>query len=247
MKKTLAAILALLMITSVALVACQKKDDSPSSDDSGDDDIFVQDSNVDTSNNTGDNTDDNTDDNNDDSNIDNTVVSKFEAVSKTVYAVTKINLRNEPSAAASAVAASVGVSTALTVVAQNNEWYQITYNGETMYVNRDYVSSRLEETQFSPISEDDALKTLTLVTNEDGSSPTVFLRTAPSFHENEKGPSIDNVKVTSDKPLQIIEKNAIGTWYKVEFEGKNYYLAINSVTKPHFNELKGITDEPARG
>ncbi len=241
MKKTLAAILALVILSSAALVACEKKNNnSNDGNDNTEDDIFVQgttstdstDSSTDTGTDTG----------------SSSASSEFEVVSKTVYVMSKVNLRNEPSTKSSTIVTSAPATTALTVIAQNDEWYKINYNGETMYVVRDYVANSPDEATFTDIASDDPLKTLTVVTNQDGTSPTVNLRTAPVFSEATKSSVVlDNTKVTADKPLEIIAKNGTGTWYKVKFENAEYYLAINSVTKPYFNETKGINDEPAGG
>ncbi len=239
MKKTLAAILALLMLSSVALVAC-KKDDKPNNDDGNNDPDgeFVQkDPSSDSTSDTGTGTD----------TTDTIKKDEFESVSKTVYVMSDVNLRSEPSSKQSAIVTSVATATELTVTAKNDDWYKITYNGETMYVVKDYVTDNKDNTVFTAIAEDDPLKTLTLVTNSDDTSPQVNIRKVPVVYDDVSFVTIDNKKVTAEKPLEILAKNTSGTWYKVKYDGSEYYLAINSSTRKHFNELKGADSGTAGG
>ncbi len=245
MKKTFAAILALVILSSTALVACNKEKNNNNENNNSDDDndIFVQ-GTVDSS--------DTSDTDSDSSNT--TKTDEFEALtaSKTVYVMSDVYLRNEPSKNSSQKKV-VTTGTELTATAKSDKWYKVTYSGETMYVVMDYVTDNKSDTVFNAISADEPLKELTLVTYSDGTNPQVNLREVPVVHSDVSiktiGRTADDVANNKPEPskLQIVAKNTSGTWYKVKYENSEYYLAINSVTKPCFTELKGGNSGPVGG
>ncbi len=246
MKKTLAAILALVILSSAALVACEKKNNNNNENNNNDteDDIFVS--------NNGTNTNDTSDTNSDSSNTTKTDDFVALTASKTVYVMSDVYLRNEPSKNSSQKKV-VTTGTELTATAKNDKWYKVTYSGETLYVVVDYVTDNKNDTVFNAISADEPLKELTLVKNSDGTNPQVNLREVPVVHSDVSIKTIGRTAadVADNKPepskLQIVAKNESGTWYKVKYDNVEYYLAINTTTKPFFVELKGGNSGPVGG
>ncbi len=242
MKKTLAAFLALITISSVALVACN--DDSPVNNDGGNnngDEFEIIANPGTTESNTGSDTTD-TGDNN------NGLAGSFEDLSspKTLYVVSAVRIRTEPTLKDSTVKVQVQAGTQLQATAKNKNWYKITYNNEPCYVVAEYVTDDATVIEYKDVAEDDTIKTLTIA-EKNGTSQQVNLREAPVVYDDVKFVTVTNKEVTADKPLVILQKNTAGNWYKVQYNNKEYYVAINSGTYDCFNERLSSTSGPVGG
>ncbi|MBE6535130.1 MAG: SH3 domain-containing protein [Ruminococcaceae bacterium] len=241
MKKTLALLLALIMMLSVSLVACDNGNDvGNNGDDFEDDDGFVG---ITTTPST-DETDAESDTNN--GNEDEWAVRNF-----TAYSMCMMYLRAEASRSAKAIT-TIEEKTQLTVVAEatisesgvETVWYKVSYNNQELYANSNYVTTNIEDTNFSAIEPTDQF-TLTIKTPDTGVN-TVNLRTILTYDKNlPEGHiiSVSNVD-TQTKPMTVVAKNATGTWYKVKYDNKDYYLAISSGTKPF---LVGLPASDSQG
>ncbi len=232
MKKILAAALAILTISSVALVSC-KKEQQPSNDggnSGGDDIVFENPSNKNTD------TDDNTESGTDTENK-KPATKEFSdlTAAKTVYAMYDINIRKEPTD--SATKKGVNAGTEMSATATNDVWYKVTYDGETWYVPCDYVANSKEATVFTDLAENERF-TLTIKKSNSDNKNQVNLRKYPLFGDIERK-TIEEDDITAEKPLTVIAKNGTGTWYKVTFDGQTYYLAITSATKPVLDGIPG--------
>ncbi len=247
MKKTLAVLLALITICSTALVACNNDKEDPSQNTEGDDgfDISVP-TDTDDTTGTGEGTD-TTDTNNNSSNNNGSSAGEFTSVTKSVYTMARVYLRSEPKRSDSSKYKIVEPGTKLDVTATNTDWYKVTYEGAVRYIVAAYVTDNIEDTQFSDVAEDDALKTLTIAIGADNESKSVNLREVPVVFDDVSIVTVDNTKVTAEKPLTILKKNASGNWFVVEYNDKEYYVAINSSTKPCFNEFAEANDGPVGG
>jgi len=123
-------------------------------------------------------------------------------------------------------------------------WYKVSYNNQELYANSNYVTTNIEDTNFSAIEPTDQF-TLTIKTPDTGVN-TVNLRTILTYDKNlPEGHiiSVSNVD-TQTKPMTVVAKNATGTWYKVKYDNKDYYLAISSGTKPF---LVGLPASDSQG
>ena len=224
MKKTLAILLALIMILSVALVSCNNKKPSSSiGDDDPDNDFVAQSKATDTG---------------DDSNTSNTDNAALGAEfveftsTKTLWVMSDVYLRSEPSTSSSS---KIGVETGTELVAdaKNDSWFRITYNGETRYVSADYVTETQSEAVFTKFENDSDRFTLTIKSSGVSTSPNqINLRSAPVFDSTRSTKTVKETEVTASNPLTVIGKNGNSSWYIVLFNGTEYYLAITSVTTP---------------
>ena len=236
MKKLLAIFLALVTVLSVALVSCDNGGTTNNNDDPSNDtnEYFVPMPDDSDSGVSGENSGSGT----------STGVSQEEwkTVSYSVYPVTDMNIRKSPSISNTVATKEVKQSTELKAVAVKSDkngnalWYKLDYNGEEYYAAADYVSENIGDTKFSDLTE--AL-TITVKDNTSDEDPyKVNLREYPSFGIGVKTTTVkkENTDVT---PIKALKKSESGTWYYVEYNGKNYYLAVTSVTKPVLNGLPG--------
>lgn len=241
MKKTLALLLALIMMLSVSLVACSNNEGAGNNGNDDDDDDFVgisttapADEETDAESNTN-------------------ISTKDEWVERnfTAYSMCKMYLRAEASRKAKDIA-TIDEKTQLTVIAEatisengaETVWYKVSYNNQELYANSNYVTTNIEDTNFSAVEPADQF-TLTIKAPETGVN-TVNLRTILTYDKNlPEGHiiSVSNVD-TQTKPMTVIAKNATGTWYKVKYDNKDYYLAISSGTKPF---LVGLPASDSQG
>lgn len=213
MKKTLALLLALLMITTISLAAC-KKDKTPSGLDDEDDDNF----NAVT-------TDENESESESESDSDTKKPATTEWVDKNdvVYAgVDRLNLRTSASASSSTnIAKKVDSGTKLNRIASNGIWSKVTLDGETTeyYVSNDWLASNGGDFSFTSCTPVD------LTINESEYLLTFFESPFESddndlYFENAvcaSGFKKENVKGTYT--LKKIGTSASGSWIKVTFVG----------------------------
>ena len=161
MKKTLAILLALIMSTSVALVACNN-----SSDDNGDDGDFVvdwddEDLDFDGGETEAPETDENgetikapenTNTNNGGSSS-NTGATNMETVNDTVYVLYDANIREKASSKTSSkVLGKAPFGAALTRSAKNSAWSKVTYKTDSGATIEGYISNELVTTNKQTIT-----------------------------------------------------------------------------------------------
>lgn len=232
MKKILAIFLALVMILSVALVACSKDKATTSGDGDGgddDDDVFMAQNSKD----------------NKDSDEESDKVTNGEWTSltnTTVYAMCTLRLRTEDSKSAT-VAKTVEAMTALSAVAKSDSWYKVNYEGQDLYVMADYVGLSLAEATFTNLPEDERFN-VTVKAHEGNNNPyEINLRQLPTFDTEVTKTSVKKTD-TDTNPMIVYAKNGTGTWYYVSYKGSMYYLAITSKTKPY---LDGIATGDGNG
>ena len=140
MKKTLALLLALLMMLSVALVSCGSDEEENTGDFGDAFDFSGGDSTKDTSKD------------NDTEGEDNTASAGYVATNDTVYACYKAILRASDKSSAAEVA-TVEFETALKRVAKGRKWSQINYNGTTAYIANDLITESKSAVTFKDVPE----------------------------------------------------------------------------------------------
>ena len=231
MKKLLAVFLALVTVLSICLVSCGEPDiTKPNNNENEDTEYYVPPSN-DTGKENGSNSDSGTGS--------QSSKEEWKTISYSVYPVTNMNIRKGSENGAKV---AVDQSTELKAVAVKNDkdgnpdWYKLDYNGEEYYADADYISTVLGDTKFTDLAE-----TLTITVKENASDEDPYkvnLRDYASFGSGIKTTTVkkENTDVTPIKALKVSES---GTWYYVEYNGKNFYLAVTSVTKPVLNGLPG--------
>ena len=151
MKKTLALILALLMMLSVALVSCGS--DEPENT-LNPDDIFDIPGGADLG---GDNTGNNNTDNEGGDENNGSTAAGYTATNDTVYVCYKAVLRSDDKVTASVVA-TVEFETALTRVAKGKKWSQINYNGTEAYIANDLITESKSAVTFKEVAADTTRK-----------------------------------------------------------------------------------------
>ena len=211
MKKLLAFLLVLVMILSVSLVACNKQQ---AASDNDDDDDWGNGNEV---------TDDENKDNN--LNIDDTVDTPpvtqgwVQKDDKVYVGAESVNLRREASAGA-AWYCSVSIGTELHRLRTNGTYDEISYEGETLYVRSDLVTSNKKDLDFS-----NTLTTPVEITFKGNFN----LRSDPVVYSNNAlGES--NVVFTYDTKQAAkitgtftkVAVSANGVWYKLSFTGTAY-------------------------
>ncbi len=254
MKNTLAIFLALIMILSVSLVACNNNATTNGGNGGG-----IEDDDDDSglvAGNKGDKNDEE-DGNGDGGNGGNggNVPSDSDWVTTTakVYAMAdQINLRTSPDTSASSKKCQVNRGTELNVIAKSVQlddydkpvWYKISYTLGTetleLYVSGAWVEDSLEDTQFV-----DCEKTA-LVMKDNDQRWQVNLRSDPAVTDA----TLTNVLITKDNAttageLKKVAESKTGLWFKVEFDSNNdgtaeiYYIKMISSTREYFGLSSG--------
>ncbi|MBO7309851.1 MAG: SH3 domain-containing protein [Clostridia bacterium] len=221
MKKILAIFLALIMILSVTLVACQKNKTITSGGSADEeDDLFVSQNSKDTSK---------------DTSKDDKKTGGWEAAAYPIYCMADgLNVRSSASITSEKLG-SLKLGEKFDAIERNDDWYKITYGDREAYVSREYVTADANEAKFN---NDDTPTALTLATGHE--DDTVNLRNVPVVVEGTEG------IVYNDKDhkgtLTKIGQNLSGNWYIVEYDADGdgekapvtYFLKINSTTKAMF-------------
>lgn len=213
MKKILAIFLALITVLSITLVACNKDNTTKgnNTDDDGDDgDLIVG------SQSTGD-----SEQNGSDAVSDSGTVGEWEKAEYTVYSMGDgLRVRSKPSSSGN-ILGTVNIGDSLAAKEKNNEYYKVTYNGQEAYVVSAYVTINSKEAKFV----DDAEKT-NLVIKEEGKNEDPYevnARELPIFTDD-----IVRIELTREKTLngelKKVGENEAGNIYKVEYNGKTYYI-----------------------
>ena len=213
MKKLLCLLLALLMIVSVALVACgDKNDDEINYND--DDLAFNPTQSTDVA------TDADTDATTTKAAETTAPVStNFTEVNEKVYVqnCVQANLRSTPSATSdSNIKCVVDFGSSYTRVKYNELWSGIEVDGEILYINTYFLTTKPDEVVFNDV-------TMTLyVTNidpNDGTLGNLKLRTFTSTNPDLDFHPTDNVGAIAKHgaKLDVTGKSSDGHWYRVNF------------------------------
>ena len=223
MKKTLALLLALLMITTISLAAC-KKDKTPSGLADEDDDNFNA------------ITTDAESESESESGSDSKKPASTDWVDKNdvVYAgVDRLNLRTSASASSSSnIAKKVDSGTKLNRISSNGIWSKVTLEGDTTeyYVSNDWLASNGGDFSFTActpvdltINESEYLLTFFESPFESDDNDLYFENTVCA-----SGFKKENVK--GEYSLKKIGTSATGSWIKVTFVGTIEISANNKKT-----------------
>ncbi len=211
MKKLLAVFLALMMILSVSLMACQKDEEPNNDDEVEDDDDFIV-----NKNNNKETTDTGDDDGEDDEGEDTSNGGSTSWVNETVTVYVRANGTNVRASASTkgAKIGTVNMGDALVSESHNDSWYKITYNNAVAYISATLVTANQNIVTFV---EPTAVAANSVITIKAGD--TCNLRSDPAGEASStlKG-SINSTK-TANGELKIIKINKTGTWAEVRFTG----------------------------
>ena len=219
MKKFLAIFLALITASSVALVACSKKDETENEDENenwdNDYNYYYTNTSANTSVGTG------LSDNN--LNNDTFITGTWVNTNDTVYVLHPTYLRYSSSKNdTSSIQVNLGDN--LTRISTNNIWDKVLYNDAEYYVYSYLTTNNKGDVTFTDITENN----VTSVINNDttGTKATaVNLRTTPCYDEdlNNLGASALTKALTTAEGVifKVVGINETKTWAKVEFKGKD--------------------------
>lgn len=231
MKKTLAILLALLMVGSIVFVACDggrtpvgDSFDDEDNDYIGEDDESESGSEIDSESESesqqgGNNNEDN---------------YGWTETNDTVYAGVNLNLR-ENTTTTSDKLATIPYGAALSRAETNGEWDKVTYNGQTGYVKHLYVASSGASFDFTA-----AEGTPSITVNPQNVNNVIFYQ-SPFVISNSDKASENWLCASGIKPANIVGEytlkklgvSANGDWVKVEFKGK---IEISSNNKVDYSE-----------
>ena len=210
MKKTIALILALMMILSVALVACgDKEEPTEPTDDFFNDDVDY----------TGDSTDD-TNENNNNANNNSGVVSGTSFVTKndTVYACYNAVIRKDAKLTSDKVA-EVTFATALSRIEANNKWSKVKVGEIEGYIANDLITTSAAAVTFKPLEGEEPVTAK--ITNL-GTSNNANLRKFPLALSNPK--VVDLEAFNSSCIIGQVAKNTEVTIISVSEDGQWAYI-----------------------
>ncbi len=228
MKRTLAALLALVTISSTALVACKKEATTTGGNNSDDTDDFVIQAPV-------------TSDTNDSDTDDKGTSGGWVAVNYSIYAMGNgVNIR----AAADDKSEKLGklnLGNVITAVEYNgDDWYKVTYNGSEAYVSAEFVTRNADEATFESCTKE-PLKIKDTVRDEDAEKDIdkyvlVQLRTDPCFSDATMTQYALIHSDTANGELVKVAVNKAGTWWQVEYtvDGVKKTLYVGSGAFKYF-------------
>lgn len=231
MKKVLAIFLALVIIMSVALVACGKKDSKAPGSDDNEDDFVVKSNGSETTTDTSDDDDDKK-------------TNVWEAANYTVYAMANgLNIRSAASTTGTKLG-TANIGDSFTASEKNDEWYKITYDGTTAYISIEFVTAVANEAQFNNDAEPTVFS---IAASQNGKK--MNLRVDPAVVEDTLGMTFEVGKTPGT--ITKVGQNAAGNWFIVEYDEDGagekvpvkYYLKITSQT----SEILGLTSGGANG
>lgn len=234
MKKTLAIFLALIMILSVALASCNNKKPTSSSADDDPDNDFVAQTKTDDSGKNGTDTGNN-----------NTPTGVWTAANYAIYIMgNKVNIRSDANTGSnSKVLGSANIGDTFTATETNGEWYKISYNDATAYINASYITTNQDEATFEEC-EATPLKVKDEVVDKNAEKDIdkyakVWLRTDPAITDDTATKYVLIYSDTANGELVKVGQNKAGTWYKVEYNNGTYY--IGSLAFKYFEGYTGNT------
>ncbi|MBO5883171.1 MAG: hypothetical protein J6Q78_02050 [Clostridia bacterium] len=229
MKKTIALLLALITILSVALVSCGDKKEN---NDAGLDDGLVA------NNNSTDGED--TDDEDDDDEYDEIEYddSSFSELTGKAYAVWNVNKRVEPSRAST----SLGVVNKFDVVelleiSDDERWYKVKHGEDTCYVVAKYFSTDAGIMTYDDFEESE-IKTVYIDVEE-----TIRLRVTPNYDIDE---NVDGI-IERDTAVQQIGLSTSGTIAKIKYNNKVYYMNVKYLSDEPVGEFDPEKDNNQSG
>ena len=268
MKKTLALLLALLMLASVALVACNDDGKTPVNDDDYEDGDNVKDDEDDKDTEDKDTDDKDTEkDGNEDEDTEKDTEKDTEADNKndwetkndTVYTgMNTVNLRRDASKNSAVGKEVANFATPLERTKTNGIWSEVKYEGATYYVLNAMISTDIKDFEF----EDQT--TPATITINDGYQvcfyTTPFESTGDYAYNNVlKASGVKADYLSEGSTIKKIATSKNGDWMKIEFIGKIeftsgtvehtaenpgiYYLADYTVTKGYVTD----SDRPSSG
>lgn len=230
MKKLLSLLLALLMITSIALVACDETPD----DGTESNDLAFNQQEPDTS--------DTSDSDSKESESEGASTPDdytFDDVNETVYVqnCNKVNIRTSPSAANSdniAGSLEFGDNKSYTRVKYNARWSGIEIDGEVYYINTYFLTTDPAEAVFTELSEPKTLYVNNMQEDEDGNKveKSLNIRSYPNVSPDVDYDPDGNVAAVAKHGAELkavaISKNE--KCYRVEFTYKNSDDTSTTVT-----------------
>ncbi len=228
MKKLLSALLALLMLASVALVACKKDNNADNNgDDNGDDNggYVLNDSPSTSDTGTGTGTGNNS--------------GSWEAAEYTIYSLATLNVRASDSANSEKLG-QLNIGEQATALETDGDWYKISYGEGTAYVSADYVTRNQNEATFEACDAT-ALKVKNEVKDANATEDAdkyvaVALRTEPVVADSTASGIYLIFSDTQNSELQKVGQNKAGTWYKVTYKENTYYIGSGA-----FKYFEGYT------
>lgn len=131
------------------------------------------------------------------------------AATTTKYTTVSLNFREEPSTSAEVIS-TFSAGQKITVVSETDEWCTVTYEGDTGYVSKEYVSD-----EWAAYSKTDNLN----LRQEANTTSEVL-------DQIDAGEKVSVIKKTDD-------------WYQVEFEGNTGYLRNDFITFQYCGYVKG--------
>ena len=214
MKKTLALLLALLMITTIALAACKKEKTPSGLDDEDDDNYNVLSSDSESESGS---------ESESESESKKPATSEWVDKNDVVYAgVDRLNLRTSASASNNNnISKTVDSGTKLNRISSNGVWSKVTLDGNTQeyYVSNDWLSSNAGDFSFTACTPVD------LTINETTNNIIFFESPFESDDEDlyfENAVCASGFKKANVKGAYTLKKvatSASGSWIKVEFVG----------------------------
>ncbi len=220
MKKTLALLLALLMMLSVALVSCGG--DEPDQTLNTDDFFNIPGTSEPTlgTDENGENIEGGEENNN------SNTAAGYVATNDIVYVCYKANLRSDDKATASVVA-TVDFETALTRVARGKKWSQIDYNGTEAYIANELITESKSAVTFKDVEEGTTRKISKL-----GTSKNANLRLYPLALTNPLVLDLEVFnasciigQVPKDAEVKVLKVSEDNAWAYIECQG---YKAIDN-------------------
>lgn len=219
MKKTLAILLALIMTASVALVSCNKSEDTEGADDdfvvdfeggdlNGDTSAVETDENGETKKPTGNN-----------SGASGNLID----VNDTVYTLCSVNLRDTMKIDQSGknVVATIPAGTAITRVGKGTEWCKVTYGGATGYVVTEFLAMSADAVTFvepTGVTTDEATGNKTYPTTKIVGSGNYQLRQVPVVDSQgleivgqlKGGATVEVLEISKDNKWAKIKATTVG-------------------------------------
>ena len=222
MKKTLALLLALLMIFSVALVSCGDDEEEATTTDPeslfGDvTDEEPEDDEKEDATKDEDAEDDGSEDNEGE---DDGLPTGYETTNDTVYVAYEANLRSDDKSNASVVA-TVEFGTALTRVAKGKKWSQISFDGKDAYIANDLITESKDSITFNDVEEETTRKVTKLGTSKHANLrlyPLALAKTTVVDMEAFNANCIIGC-IPKDAEVKVLKVSADNAWAYIECQG----------------------------
>ena len=218
MKKTLARLLALIIMLSMTMVSCNKEEP-----DETDDDDFGFDFEDPTGDATGDSTDESGENNNNN--------SDFVAASGTSYILHPVKVRKDAKKSSSTIGVAAWGS-AVQLVERNTLWTKIKFtdsdSGATLegYVRNELLTANKKQVTLVELETPVAAKISGLGNKEDGSAYTLNVRTTPwNCSQSEEYPNVNVLANIGNEKYQVKDGDEVeklgatedGEWVYIRF------------------------------